>query len=141
MTVPGAQDHYHGDSMPEAQAVAVGGGRIVAVGSMESLRPWMDRYYYDVDDRLADKILMPGFIDPHVHPSLPAVLTQFPFLAPDDWSLPTGKFPGAITPEAFGDWTGFRRGPSRLERSVHCLGLSPPVAWRTQQGGPFHPLS
>ncbi|MEZ4559830.1 MAG: hypothetical protein R2854_25885 [Caldilineaceae bacterium] len=38
----------------------------------------MDRYYYDVDDRLADKILMPGFIDPHVHPSLPAVLTQIP---------------------------------------------------------------
>ena len=26
---------------------------------------------------------MPGFIDPHVHPSLPAVLTQFPFITPD----------------------------------------------------------
>ena len=39
---------------------------------------------------------MPGFIDPHVHPSLPALLTQFPFVAPDDWVLPTGDFPGAL---------------------------------------------
>lgn len=30
-----------------------------------------------------------------MEPSLPAVLTQFPFIAPDDWSLPTGEFPGA----------------------------------------------
>jgi hypothetical protein len=36
-----------------------------------------------------------------VHPSLPAVLTQFPFLAPDDWVLPTGDFPGATTPQAY----------------------------------------
>ena len=44
---------------------------------------------------------MPGFIEPHVHPSLPAVLTQFPFIAPDSWSLPTGEFPAATTPEAY----------------------------------------
>ncbi|WP_439108187.1 amidohydrolase, partial [Congregibacter sp.] len=36
-----------------------------------------------------------------VHPSLPAVLTQFPFLAPDSWELPTGSFPGALTPKDF----------------------------------------
>ena len=88
-------------SMPTATAVAVASGKIVAVGSLESLRPWLDRYPYEVDDRFADKVLMPGLIDAHIHPSLPAVATQFPFLAPDDWTLPTGNFPGAKTPDAY----------------------------------------
>lgn len=87
--------------LPEATAVAVADGRIVGVGSLASLQPWIDARGGSVDTRLADKVLLPGFIDPHVHPSLPAVLTQFPFLAPDDWSLPTGEFPGARTPQAY----------------------------------------
>ncbi len=89
------------EAMPTAKAVAVADGRIVSVGTLDSLKPWLDRYPHEVDDRFADKVLMPGFIDPHVHPSLPAVLTQFPFLAPEDWHLPTGEFPGALTPEAY----------------------------------------
>ena len=89
------------EAMPDAKAVAVADGRIVSVGTLESLKPWLDRYPHELDERFADKIIMPGFIDPHLHPSLPAVLTQFPFLAPDDWSLPTGEFPGAMTPETY----------------------------------------
>lgn len=88
-------------ALPEATAVAVADGRIVAVGSLESLEGWMQQRGATIDRTLEDEVLMPGFIDPHVHPSLPAVLTQFPFLAPDDWSLPTGEFPGARTPEAY----------------------------------------
>jgi len=87
--------------MPEATAVAVADGRIVAVGSLESLKGWMDQRGARVDRSFENKIIMPGFIDPHVHPSLPAVLTQFAFIAPDDWTLPTGEFPGARTPEAY----------------------------------------
>lgn len=88
-------------ALPEATAVAVADGRIVGVGSLESLQGWIDQRGATLDTHFADKVLMPGFIDPHVHPSLPAVLTQFPFPAPDDWSLPTGEFPGAASPEAF----------------------------------------
>jgi predicted amidohydrolase YtcJ len=89
------------DTMPTAEAVAVANGKIVSVGTMKSLKPWLDRYPHETDDRFKDKVLMPGLVDPHVHPSLPAVVTQFPFLAPDDWNVPTGKFPGAKTPEAY----------------------------------------
>jgi predicted amidohydrolase YtcJ len=89
------------DTQPIATAVAVADGKIVAVGSMQSLQPWLDRYPHEIDDTFLDKILLPGLIDPHVHPSLPAVVTQFPFLAPDDWKLPTGDFPGARTPDAY----------------------------------------
>ncbi len=83
------------DANPRANAVAVSNGKIVSVGSLESLKPWISQYKTTIDKSFEDKILMPGFIDPHVHPSLPAILTQFPFLAPDDWSIPTGEFPGA----------------------------------------------
>ena len=71
-------------AMPEASAVAVADGRIVAVGTLESLQSWTSQKGARIDRRFEDKIILPGFIDPHVHPSLPAVLTQFPFLAPDD---------------------------------------------------------
>jgi hypothetical protein len=114
-------------AMPEATAVAVSEGRIVAVGSLETLKPWTDTRNTRIDRSLENKVLMPGFIDPHVHPSLPAVLTQFPFLAPDDWSLPTGEFPGALTPEAF---------KKRLKTLVadHRDPAIPFIAWG------YHPL-
>jgi len=86
---------------PEATAVAVEDGRIIAVGSLDDMAPVLRLRGGGVDRRFEDAVILPGFIDPHVHPSLPAVLTQFPFLAPDDWELPTGSFPGAKTPEAY----------------------------------------
>ena len=114
-------------ALPEATAVAVSEGRIVAVGNLSSMQPWIDARGGTIDRTLEDKVLMPGFIDPHVHPSLPAIVTQFPFLAPDDWSLPTGDFPGAKTPEAYA---------ARLVEMVaaHDDPAVPFVAWG------YHPL-
>lgn len=91
------------NAQPEATAVAVDldAGRIVSVGDLDSLSDYVDDQKSNIDRQFDDKILMPGFIDPHVHPSLPAVLSQFPFLAPDNWHLPTGNFPGAITQDAY----------------------------------------
>jgi hypothetical protein len=89
------------EALPEASAVAVSAGRIVSVGSLKSLKDYIDNHDAIVDRRFQDKVLMPGFIEPHVHPSLPAVLTQFAFLAPDDWELPTGDFPGAKTQDDY----------------------------------------
>ena len=88
-------------TLPTATAVAVEDGLIVAVGSKDSLQPLIEARRGRVDHQFANDILLPGFIDPHVHPALPAVLTQFPFLAPDDWSLPTGEFPGETTPDGY----------------------------------------
>ncbi len=114
-------------AMPEATAVAVEDGRIVAVGSVETLEPWLKARNGTIDRSLENKVLMPGFIDPHVHPSLPAVLTQFPFLAPDDWSLPTGDFPGAKTPEAY-------EAKLKVLVSAHTDDAVPFIAWG------YHPL-
>ena len=84
-------------SAPNATAVAVANGKIVSVGSLKSLKPWTSNREVIIDHTLKEKGLMPGFIDPHVHPSLPAILSQFPFIAPEHWSLPTGEFPAAKT--------------------------------------------
>jgi predicted amidohydrolase YtcJ len=40
---------------------------------------------------------MPGLIDPHVHPVMAAVMLNLPFVAPDDWDLPSGYYPGTQT--------------------------------------------
>ena len=88
-------------ALPEATAVAVEDGKILAVGSLENLSPLIATRGARIDRQFEDRVITPGFIDPHVHPTLPAVLTQFPFVAPDDWYLPTGDFPGATTPEGY----------------------------------------
>ncbi|MDE2437498.1 MAG: amidohydrolase family protein [Sphingomonadales bacterium] len=50
-----------------------------------------------VDRQYASKVLMPGLIDPHIHPVQGSVMLNLPFIAPDDWNLPTGNFPGSRT--------------------------------------------
>jgi predicted amidohydrolase YtcJ len=82
-------------AIPNATAVAVANGKIVSVGSLESLKPWTEKYPTTFDHSLKNKIVLPGFIDPHIHPSLPAVLTLFPFISPEEWQLPTGHFVAA----------------------------------------------
>ena len=53
---------------PEATAVAIRDGKILSVGSLDDLKPWLDNYPHTIDKTFATKILMPGFIEPHAHP-------------------------------------------------------------------------
>jgi predicted amidohydrolase YtcJ len=52
---------------PTASAIAVRGGRILSVGTIESMGPWLRRYSHTIDDTFTDLVLLPGFIDPHTH--------------------------------------------------------------------------
>lgn len=89
-------------SLPTARFVAVAGGIILGLAeSLAELEPWTAGRTVTVERRFADKVLMPGLIDPHVHPMQAAVMLNLPFIAPDDWQLPTGNFPGARTPQAW----------------------------------------
>ena len=47
-----------------ATHVAVRDGRILGVGSLDDVTGWGD---YVIDDRFADKVLMPGFVEGHCH--------------------------------------------------------------------------
>jgi predicted amidohydrolase YtcJ len=82
-------------SNPVATAVAVSDGKILSVGSLEDLKPWTNKYPTQINRQFADKVIYPGFVDPHNHPLLGGItqtsypLTYFPL--PNPW----GKaFPG-----------------------------------------------
>jgi predicted amidohydrolase YtcJ len=51
-------------SRPVASAVAIRDGRILAVGDVEECRSWGP---HRVDDRFADRFLVPGFVEAHSH--------------------------------------------------------------------------
>ena len=51
-------------SRPTVTHVAVRDGRILGVGSLAELEPWGD---HRLDERFADKVLMPGFVEGHAH--------------------------------------------------------------------------
>ena len=75
-------------SMPEAQAILVEDERIVEVGTIEHMQPWLDAKPHRVDDSFTDHIICPGFIDPHLHPSMAAVLLPMEFVTAMRWKLP-----------------------------------------------------
>jgi predicted amidohydrolase YtcJ len=91
---------------PSARFVAISGANIIAVGSsLAELQPQIAVYGAvvtgPVDRRFAGDILMPGLIDPHIHPMQAAVMLNLPFVAPDDWDLPGHRYRGARTPAAY----------------------------------------
>lgn len=43
---------------------------------------------HTIDTPFADMIIMPGFIDPHLHPSMAALLLPMHFITAMDWKLP-----------------------------------------------------
>ena len=111
----------------EARAVAVQDGRILALGdnadtliaelqshTFVSANPDADsdvgidgssdnftNRKIEIDQTYADQVLMPGFIDPHLHPMMASVLLPMEFITPEDWHLPRGDFPGVRTPEGY----------------------------------------
>ena len=90
------------ESLPEAEAVAVSQGRVVAVGSMKDMTPWMQGREVTIDRQFEDRVLMPGLIDNHIHPFLGALLMPMVIIAPESWRKPDGSLrPEARTPDAY----------------------------------------
>jgi len=73
---------------PTATTVAVLGKRIVAVGALDQVKAALGTSAYRVNDALKDKIVMPGFIDQHLHPVLGALTLAIEVIATEDWALP-----------------------------------------------------
>jgi len=67
---------------PFATAIAINGDKIVSVGTLESLKPYMDRHPYEIDDSFQDNILMPGFIDSHTHMRFSGVYMMMYYVGP-----------------------------------------------------------
>ncbi|WP_420623699.1 amidohydrolase [Candidatus Poriferisodalis sp.] len=97
---PAARIHTMDPGRPHGSAVAVADGRIVSVGSVESMQPWLRRYPFEVDDRYAGKVILPGFIDPHTHLRLSGTYMGLHYVGPIDSASPTGLRKGLPSRDA-----------------------------------------
>ncbi|MFG6448741.1 amidohydrolase [Roseateles sp. BYS180W] len=77
---------------PRAQAVAVRGGRFVAVGTQEDVLAKVQGLKR-VDTRWRDKVLLPGFVEQHVHPVLAALTMSTKVISIEDWDTMDGFSP------------------------------------------------
>jgi predicted amidohydrolase YtcJ len=85
---------------PLADAIAVSGDRIVSVGTLDSMQPWLRRLPHDIDDRFADDILFPGFIDPHTHLRMSGTFMGLHYVGPIASQGPTGPVEGLADRDA-----------------------------------------
>lgn len=83
---------------PSAQYVAVRDGRILAVGGLDWMKAWGENY--TLDERFADKVLMPGLIEGHSHAKAGG-MWKHAYLGWFDRKDPNGKvWPGSQSMEA-----------------------------------------
>ena len=86
---------------PTATAVAVRDGQILSVGSLQDLEPWLKNNKYTIDEQFKDKVLMPGFIDPHLHPLLGAIAFETVWITPEPWNVMGETTPATLGQEAY----------------------------------------
>ena len=73
-----ARIHTMDPGRPAADAVAVADGRIVSVGTVESMQPWLRRHAHTIDDRYGERVC--AFIVPaagHAVPDVAELLRHF----------------------------------------------------------------
>ena len=53
------------------------------------------------DDKVKDKVLLPGFIDPHLHPLLGAIAFQTVWITPEPWNVMGQRTPATLGQGAY----------------------------------------
>jgi len=71
-----------------AEALLEQDGKIVFVGTLGEAKKRAPKEAAEFD--LSGATLMPGLIEPHLHPSLAAIMLQNEIIAPYDWKVPYG---------------------------------------------------
>ena len=85
---------------PKAKYIAVADGIILGLAqTIEELEPWTKGRTVTIDQRLAASVVMPGFIEPHIHPMQTVMMLPLPFISPEGWELPGKSYP-AVTGKA-----------------------------------------
>lgn len=90
------------DVQSVVEAIAVRDGKFAAVGSLQSVIAAVGPDHV-VSDEFADRIVVPGLIDQHLHPMLGATTLTTVIIAPEDWNLPRRPQRAAATPQEYDD--------------------------------------
>ena len=86
---------------PGGSAVAVRDGRIVDVGSFDEVVARCGDEPYEIDTSLADRFVVPGLVDQHLHPLLGATTLATEVIATEDWILPGRTFRAAHSADEY----------------------------------------
>ena len=86
---------------PEVAAVAIEDGRILARGSVDEVRAALGERSFEIDRRFAEDVLIAGFVDPHIHPTLAATILGLDILSAVSWETPDGSTVPVIDRESF----------------------------------------
>jgi predicted amidohydrolase YtcJ len=85
---------------PVAEAIAVMDGKVLSTGSLISMQPWLSRHEHVIDRTLKEKIVLPGFIDPHTHFAMSSGFLAMPYVGPIESPGPSGINRASLTHEA-----------------------------------------
>ena len=103
-----------------SDAVMIRGSRIFAVGQQEVIiKNFPDA---EIDYSFADDVIIPGFIEHHIHPLLAAITMSSEIVAIDDWVLPNKKSNGVR------DRPGYIKRLKELEKNLEGAD-TPLVSW------------
>lgn len=90
------------ENNPRAKYIAYKGDSIIGIAQDKTaIEKMIGDTPFAYDNRFTDKVLMPGLIDPHVHPMQAAVMLNIDYIAPEDWALPGVTYEGAQTRESY----------------------------------------
>lgn len=79
---------------PEAKYVATADGIILGLSqTLGELDAWTSGRNVTINRDFANRILMPGFIEPHIHPMQTIMMLPIPFISPEAWELPSASYP------------------------------------------------
>lgn len=119
---------------PVAEAIAVKDGRILSVGALASMKPWLDRQPHAIDDTFRDKVLLPGFIDPHTHFGMSGAFLGLHYVGPIDSPGPRGINPALRSREAvLSHLRKLHESMQAPDRPLFAWGFDPAI-----QGGQLH---
>lgn len=85
-----------------ANSVVVQEGKIVDLGKKETLiAKYQSHPSFTIDEQFEDKVITPGFVEPHIHLWLSAILLGSEFITPADWNFPWGNVEGIQGNDAY----------------------------------------
>lgn len=88
---------------PVATAVAVAGGHVLSVGTLDAVSRSLGERPFDIDRRLEGKVIVPGFIDANADPVFAALALGAEIIAAEAWRIPGHPGRVALSPTEYLD--------------------------------------
>jgi hypothetical protein len=88
-------------ALPRAEAVAVVGDRIAAVGTRAELEALAGDQPFRIDETFADKAVIAGFVEQHVHPVLAGLTMPAVVISIEPWDTTRGFSDQVREPDAY----------------------------------------